>query len=343
MKHKILDDLYYSQKYNIPHEESYSHYNSFGFIEKYQPSPHFDVDWFIKRYNVDANCNILDFIIENNASPNMYWANEEWSVKELINSIELENDISSTVIIGLLGSGRTLLNNILDKSISYQFLKHEGLENCGFKSRIPMIYSGHATLKTVSSFQKNPDFSKKKLIEPLANGCHQMIFMLRHPLDSLFSNYFWWQHCILINSAHSLGISSVYRGLDEFIEKIESDIVSFCHFVETGEITKNNNGFGKFLSLNEFIYETFLWSQVPSMNVFKFEDFLDDYLGQIEKLEILLSPNCRLPLSKARILGSRNNYKYICSKSESVKKIIQKSLTNFSEKAIVELGFELEI
>ena len=176
----------------------------------------------------------------------------------------------------------------------------------------------------------------------MQKGYHQVIFMLRHPLDTLFSNFFWWHHCLSIKNSHSLGISSLYRNLDDFIEFLEINIQDFENFIYTGEITPGNNGFGKFLTFSEFLIETINWMQLNNVHVFKFEDFLVDYDAQIERLEYIFSPIYKYRLTKSRILGKNNNYIYICQNSNIVKNTILKNLRKNS-KFIYDLNYEIEL
>ena len=89
-------------------------------------------------------------------------------------------------VIGLFGSGRQYVVGLI-------------LENAGERAKYfrdvirvhpgptPMIYSGHATIKRVSRAQHVPE-ETSRILESVKAGSADLIFVYRHPLDSLLSN-----------------------------------------------------------------------------------------------------------------------------------------------------------
>ena len=55
-----------------------------------------------------------------------------------------------------------------------------------------MIYSGHATMRHVSRGQMPPAVMSH-ILEAVRSGFADLIFVYRHPLDSLLTNWVWWR------------------------------------------------------------------------------------------------------------------------------------------------------
>lgn len=94
-------------------------------------------------------------------------------------------------VIGLFGTGRSYLTELM-------------LDNIGERGKYvrdtirlhpgptPMIYSGHATMKYVSRAQYLPAVMNR-ILESVQLGFADTIFLYRHPLDSLLTNWVWWR------------------------------------------------------------------------------------------------------------------------------------------------------
>ena len=55
-----------------------------------------------------------------------------------------------------------------------------------------MIYSGHVTMRHVSRLQYPPEVTSQ-ILEAVNSGFADLIFVYRHPLDSLLTNWVWWR------------------------------------------------------------------------------------------------------------------------------------------------------
>ena len=56
-----------------------------------------------------------------------------------------------------------------------------------------MIYSGHATIRHVSLAIRMLPAVTSRVLEAVRSGFADLIFIYRHPLDSLLTNWIWWR------------------------------------------------------------------------------------------------------------------------------------------------------
>src|ERR1700722_18366723 len=122
----------------------------------------------------------------------------------------LGND-KTAYFIGLFGSGRTYVNELLLQNIGER-AKYYRDEIRFHPGPTSMIYSGHATMRHVSRFQALPVVSGL-IVDAVRSGFADLIFVYRHPLDSLLTNWIWWRTYIRDNIMIS-GISYVYKNTD---------------------------------------------------------------------------------------------------------------------------------
>ena len=85
-----------------------------------------------------------------------------------------------------------------------------------------MIYSGHATMRHVSRLQYLPDVTMR-IFDAVRLGYADLIFVYRHPLDSLLTNWVWWRTHIRENRMID-GISEVYKSIEPISVPIWSGI-----------------------------------------------------------------------------------------------------------------------
>ena len=131
-------------------------------------------------------------------------------------------------VIGLFGTGRHYINELM--------LRNIGERAKYFRDTIhlhpgptPMIYSGHATMKYISRAQATPGIMSR-ILEAVRSGFADVIFVYRHPLDSLLTNWIWWRTCIRDNMDIP-GISQTYMNTDELCGDLERnflEIRGFC-------------------------------------------------------------------------------------------------------------------
>jgi hypothetical protein len=185
-------------------------------------------------------------------------------------------------VIGLFGTGRRYINELLREK------KNIGERAKYFRDAIrlhpgptPMIYSGHATVRYPSRAQELP-VVMRGIVEAVRSEFAHLIFLYRHPLDSLLTNWIWWRSYIRANRWIS-GISEVYQNTDELYADLDR------HFLEFKAFAEGDPGFfagvpgPRFLSFAEFVEETELHLQSATL-VLRLEDFATDPLKEFSKV-----------------------------------------------------------
>jgi hypothetical protein len=187
----------------------------------------------------------------------------------------------TTYIIGLFGTGRQYINDLL--------LQHLGDRAKHFRDTIrlhpgptPMIYSGHATKKYVSRAQQLPAVMGS-ILDAVRAEFANLIFIYRHPLDSLLTNWIWWRTFLRDNRAIS-GISQVYRNTDDLCADLEQYFFEFKAFAEGDPDFFAAAPGPRFLSFGEFVEETELHLQSDCALALRLEDFMTDPSREFSKV-----------------------------------------------------------
>jgi hypothetical protein len=69
------------------------------------------------------------------------------------------------------------------------------------------------------------------MLEEVSAGNAIFIFIYRHPLDSLLTNWVWWR-TYLRDKIMVQGISQVYKNADDFCADLEANFLEFMSFAE---------------------------------------------------------------------------------------------------------------
>jgi hypothetical protein len=93
-----------------------------------------------------------------------------------------------------------------------------------------MIYSGHATIRHVSRFQAPPEVTSR-VLEAARSGLADFIFISRHPLDSLVTNWVWWR-TYLRDHIMIRSISQVYRYTPDLCTALQQNFSEFKAFAD---------------------------------------------------------------------------------------------------------------
>jgi len=197
----------------------------------------------------------------------------------------LGND-RTTYIIGLFGTGRSYINELI--------LRNLGKRGKYFRDTIrlhpgptSMIYSGHATMRYLSRRQHSP-LVTARILEGVRSGFANLIFVYRHPLDSLLTNWIWWRTYVKTRDSSMFGISDIYKNRHDICADLEQNFIEFKTFAE------GDPGFfaaipgPRFLSFQEFVEETELFLESASLTL-RFEDFMIDPLKEFSKILKVMS------------------------------------------------------
>jgi hypothetical protein len=196
-------------------------------------------------------------------------------------------------VIGLMGSGRWYINELLMRKL--------GERSKYFRDAIrfhpgptSMIYSGHVTTRHISHLQDPPEVTRQ-ILEAVESGFADSIFIYRHPLDSLLTNWVWWRTYVRHNTMIK-GISEVYPNTGDLCAELERNASEFEAFA-AGD-PKFFAPFPRFLSFPEFVEETELHLQAATLSL-RLEDFMADPLQEFSKIVEVMSAN--LDLSRLRV------------------------------------------
>jgi hypothetical protein len=240
-------------------------------------------------------------------------------------------------IIGLFGTGRSYINELLVHNI--------GERGTYFRDEIrfhprptSMIYSGHVTMRHVSRAQEAPAIMQN-ILEAVRSRFADLIFVYRHPLDSLLTNWIWWRTYIR-NNTMIKGISEVYRNTDDLCADLEK------HFLEFNAFAQGDADFfaalpgQRFLSFPEFVEETELHLQSATLAL-RLEDFMIDPIKEFSKVAEIMSVD--LGVTRERIAPPRTKpYGYLAVKEKVPRfKTFINDLDTETKRRIEKIGYTI--
>jgi hypothetical protein len=193
-------------------------------------------------------------------------------------------------VIGLFGSGRWYINELMLQNIGGR-AKHFRDAIRFHPGPTSMIYSGHATLRHVSPLQHPPPVTRL-ILEAVRTGNADLIFVYRHPLDSLLTNWVWWRTYIRENTMIT-GISQVYKNTDDLCAELDKSFAEFKAFADGDPDCFGAAPGQRFLSFSEFVEETELHLQSATLTL-RLEDFMIDPAQEFSKIAGVLSINVDL-------------------------------------------------
>jgi hypothetical protein len=177
-----------------------------------------------------------------------------------------------------------------------------------------MIYSGHATIKHVSGGQALPVVTSC-ILQAVKSGFADLIFVYRHPLDSLLTNW----ACISAaenwrDGSKIFSISQVYKNTDDLCAALDRNFSKFKSFADGDPAFWAVSPGPRFLSFREFTEETELYLQTATLTL-RFEDFIIDPLKEFSKIVEVMS--CDLDLSRLQVVRPRTKpYGYLTVKEK---------------------------
>lgn len=219
-----------------------------------------------------------------------------------------EGNDRTAYVIGLFGSGRWYINDLLQRNIG----KRANYFRDAIRfhpSPTSMIYSGHATLKYVSYLSDAPDLTRL-ILEGVRTRIADLLFVYRHPLDSLLTNWIWWRTYIRHNKLIP-GISQVYKSTEDLCADLDRNFTEFSAFTQGDPCFAGVSG-PRFLSFAQFVEETELHIQSASLAL-RLEDFMVDPLTQFCK--ILDTMSVDIDLNRLHVASPRTKpYRYLAVK-----------------------------
>jgi hypothetical protein len=222
--------------------------------------------------------------------------------------IRLGND-RTAYIVGLFGTGRLYLNELILRNIGTRLFRDEIRF---YPLPTSVICSGHATVKYLSRGQAPPKVTRR-IVEAVKMRFADSIFIYRHPLDSLLTNWVFWR-TYLHENRPVCGISEVYENRDDLCADLDRNFSEFLAFAQgCPEFYAGMTG-PRFLSFAEFVEETVLHHESATLTL-RLEDFMADPVREFSKVTGLLSVD--LDLIRPRMPPPRSKpYGYLAAREK---------------------------
>ncbi|MFZ0638312.1 MAG: hypothetical protein WAN33_05030 [Candidatus Acidiferrales bacterium] len=207
-------------------------------------------------------------------------------------------------VVGLYGTGRWYIHALMRQNFGERakYIR----QSIRFHPRpTSMIYTGHATIKYASRGQRLPAVTRR-ILEAVRSSFADLIFVYRHPLDSLLTNWLWWR--TYIREKRIIGsVWDVYKSVDDLCVGLEQDFQGFKAFAEGDPHFFSAAPGPPFLSLSEFVEETELYIQSATLAL-RLEDFVGDprkaFLRMVEVLSVPIDFSASsVPPPKAKPYG----------------------------------------
>jgi hypothetical protein len=356
----LLDDCWYAEYLNflrdLPREtrfiKSLQHYLETGGRQRRDPNPLFDSKWYAKKYQLPADQDPLVHYATHEkfglVSPNRHWetvsatnklTNPPPPLSRLLHHYPTAR--KPTYLLGLFGTGRQYLNSLFLKSnleIAYYF------RDCchNYFGAVPVIFSGHVASTYERVGFRTPDFWRT-LIERAAAGLVNLIFIYRHPLDSVLSNWAYFHH--LKKTGVPRGIARGYKAAEDFHRDLNDNIYEFSLFCGGSQdfprVLAGSYGKGGFMSLFEFIRETEVFVSNPNVHCFRFEDFQRDATAEFKRLVSILAPNLTHQVDHAASPEASSSRYQSAKENVTSFRALMDSLPADVKKRIMALGYSV--
>ncbi|MGA7416070.1 MAG: hypothetical protein WBW33_36710, partial [Bryobacteraceae bacterium] len=241
-------------------------------------------------------------------------------------------------VIGLFGTGRQYVNEVIRHNIGERAKYfRDGIRI--HPGPTPMIYSGHATIRYVSRGQELPAVTGR-LLESVRLGFADLIFLYRHPIDSLLTNWVWWRTKLRDDRTIG-GISEVYKDTNDLCADLERNFSEFEAFAEGDPDFFAGVPGPRFLSFQEFVEETELYRQSATLGL-RLEDFMTDPLKEFSRIVEVMSVD--LDLSRLYLIPPRSlPYGYLTAKEKVPRfRNFINGLDELTKSRIDKLGYCLE-
>jgi hypothetical protein len=234
-----------------------------------------------------------------------------WIASDASASPHLGND-RTAYVIGMAGTGRLYINELIRQNIGKR-ADHFFEERIRFHpGPTSLIYSGHATIKHVARDQWLPAVTSR-ILKAVGSGFADLIFIYRHPLDSLLSNWIFYR-TLIRDGKMGAAIQQAYKNTDDLCADLEQNFFDFQAFAEGDPDFFAAVGGPRFLSFPEFVEETELYIQESTLAL-RLEDFTIDPLKEFSKIVEVMAVD--LDLSRLSLAPPRAKpYRYLALKEK---------------------------
>jgi len=243
-------------------------------------------------------------------------------------------DDRTAYIIGLFGSGRLYVNDLIERHIGKR-ARYFRDRICLHRGPTSMIYSGHATVAHLSRAQTPPEVTSR-ILEAVRLRYADLIFLYRHPLDSLLTNWVFWSS--RVRGEPGSVVSYAYKNIDDLCADLERNFATFVAFAEGDPAFFAAAPGPPFLSFSQYTEEIELHLRFATLSL-RFEDFMIDPLKEFSKIAKIISVD--LDLSRAHFEAPRSKPSRYLVVKEAVPrfKAFAERLDTETKKRIERIGY----
>lgn len=194
-------------------------------------------------------------------------------------------DDRTTYVIGLYGTGRWYVCALMQQALGERakYIRHW----IRFHPRpTSMIYFGHSTVRYVSRGQRLPVVTDR-ILGAVGSRFADLIFVYRHPLDALLTNWVWWRTYVH-ERRMGRSITEDYKSSDDLCADLERDFSGFEAFANGDPAFFAGLPGPPFLSFSEFVEEMELFIQDATLAL-RLEDFMIDPFKELSKIAEVMS------------------------------------------------------
>jgi hypothetical protein len=148
--------------------------------------------------------------------------------------------------------------------------------------------------------QEPPEVTRR-IFEAVRARTADVIFVNRHPLDSLLTNWVWWR-IYLRRNFMSFGITGNFESTGDFCVELERNFPEFKAFAEGDPSFFRDSPGLPFLSFRQYVEETELYLQSVAHEI-RLEDCFIDPLNELARIARVMSVD--LDLSRAQVRPPR--------------------------------------
>jgi len=126
----------------------------------------------------------------------------------------------------------------------------------------------------------------RRILEAMRSGFADVLFIYRHPLDSLLTNWVYWR----TYARDDMGtvVSDAYKRTDDLCADVERNFSEFMAFAQGDPNLFAAEPGPRFLSFQESVEETELHLQAATLTL-RLEDFMIDPFKEFSKIVEVMS------------------------------------------------------
>ena len=244
-------------------------------------------------------------------------------------------------VIGLFGTGRHYIKELIAANLGKRAIYLiEGIRY--HPAPTSLVYSYHATIKYTRMFQEPPELTSQ-LLHSVRSGFADLIFIYRHPLDSVLTNWVWLRTYFHRRSRGYWGedILMAYRSTEDLCADLEKNFAEFKAFADGDASFSASLPGPRFLSFAEFVEETTLFIECATLSL-RLEDFMIDPLKEFSKMLRVMSVDLdTIALRLPRPRTERYRYRKVAERVPQFQAFIDE-LDPETKRRIERMGYQID-